>query len=85
MFLAQVLIQKAIVHNFMGKGFSLRGNDGVALFHLGRGEPVNCRNPDPESKTYENFLLPIAGCHGVRDGRWLVRVRERQRIKAKQD
>jgi hypothetical protein len=29
-------IQKAIFHNFIGKGFLLRGNDGVALFHLGR-------------------------------------------------
>jgi hypothetical protein len=36
-------------------------------------------------KTYENFLPPIAGCRGVRVGRWLIRVRERQRIKAKQD
>jgi hypothetical protein len=42
-------------------------------------------SPDAESETYENILLPIAGCRGGRDGRFFVRVRERQRIKAKQD
>ncbi len=36
-------------------------------------------------KQYENFSLPIAGRRGVRAGRWLVRVCEQQRIKAKQD
>ena len=36
-------------------------------------------------KQYENFFLPIAGRRGVRDGRWFVRLREQQRIKAKQD
>jgi hypothetical protein len=70
---------------FYWKGFSLRRNDGVALFHLGRGCACELADPDAESKKYENFLLPIAGRRGVRDGRRLVRVREQQRIKAKQD
>jgi hypothetical protein len=63
----------------------MRGNDGVALFRLGLGGACECRESGRESKTYESFPSPIAGCRGVRDGRWPVRVRERQWIKAKQD
>jgi hypothetical protein len=56
------------------------------LVQLPVNEPLNRQESRMLNlQQYENSYLPIAGRRGVGDGRWLVRVREQQWIKAKQD